>query len=298
MPFSIRQSDKTKKTKRKSLQAQQKTGSKSTICFFHLFHFFNRKRASASACQSGVRGSMSVEAALVMSFFLLSVNLLFYFFYLMKFQVELQFLLEQKVHEAAAGQQERLPAGLRTSIDRELFGEGTGPFLRGTGLRLVENRGEEEAFLDVTAAFEAGPVFLPFGPMKGTYLHRCRRRIWNGKDFIREGGAEGEDTEQEYVYITQNGTVYHRSRDCTYLRPSVRSVSSESLSGLRSSDGSKYYSCERCMKGAQTPQTVYLTTYGNRYHSSKNCSSLNRWVMKISLEEAGARTPCSKCGGG
>lgn len=294
MSFSIHQSDKLKKNKRKPLRAQQNTGSKSIICFFHPHHFSGGKRASASASRNKARGSMSVEAALVMSFFLLAVHLLFYFFYLMEFQVELQFALERKVHEAAVKLTEGFPDGLQASVNRELLGEGKG--LSMGGLRLIKNEGGE--FLDVTAVFEAGPRISLFGPMKGTYIHRCRRRLWNGQESVQDRGAGGDDEEDEYVYVTQTGAVYHGSRDCTYLRPSVRSVSSGSLDGLRSSDGSKYYSCERCMRGKQTPQTVYLTTYGDRYHSSKNCSSLNRWVMKIPRSEVGTRRPCSKCGGG
>ena len=234
MPFSTNRFHETEKTEKRPLQAQQKAGSKSILSFVHPFYLFIRKRASASASRRKARGSMSVEAALIMSIFLLAVNLLFYFFHLMEFQIELQFALEQKVHEAAVRQTEIIPGRLQASVSRELLGEGRGLSLGGKGLRLVQNPGEETEFLDVTAVFEAGPPLQIFGPMNGTYIHRCRRRFWSGQESIQDEGAEAENSEQEYVYVTQSGSVYHRSRACTYLKPSVRSVSFEGVSGLRS----------------------------------------------------------------
>ena len=67
---------------------------------------------------------MTVEAAVLMSFFLLSIHLLFYFFYLMEFQIELQFAMERKVHEAAAVRPDNPPgiSLLQSSVRRELLG--------------------------------------------------------------------------------------------------------------------------------------------------------------------------------
>ena len=241
---------------------------------------------------------MTVEAAVLMSFFLLAVNLLFYFFYLTEFQVELQFAMERTVREAASRRPDNPPGFLllQRSVRQELSGEEKGILLGAGGVRLIQNGGAESGFLDATAVFEAGPVVNLFGTAKGTYVRRCRRRLWTGQECIREQGMQGEEKEQGYVYVTQNGTVYHRNRDCTYLRPSVHSVSFDSLSGLRSSDGSRYRPCERCLKGFDSRQTVYITDHGDRYHGSRNCSSLSRWVMKISVEETGGRPPCKKCG--
>lgn len=293
MPFSMYQFEKNKK---KPLQAQKKTGSKSFV--YRITPFLTIwKRASASASRTKTRGSMTVEAAFLMSFFLLAVNLLFYFFYLMEFQVELQFAMERKVHEAAVSRAENPPgaAVLQKSVRQELMEEGKGISLGRGGVSLVENEGME--FLDVTAVFEAGPVIQLLGPMKGTYIQRCRRRLWIGQDCVGERGVQGEEAGKKYVYITQNGTVYHGRRGCAYLRPSVHPTPFLGLPGLRSKDGSRYYPCERCMKAVDALQMVYITDYGNRYHDSKNCSSLNRWVMKISVEEVEGRRPCSKCGG-
>lgn len=109
-------------------------------------------------------------------------------------------------------------------------------------------------------------------------------------------GSEGEETTGTTVYVTASGTVYHRDRDCTYLKPSVQCVSSGTLSSLRSRDGSKYYPCESCHPGRQG--SVYITPDGNRYHATSNCRSLRRTVREVPLEEVSEHMrACSKCGG-
>ena len=294
MPFSENRSETTEKN---PLQAQNQTGIKSI--FSAILFGCAWKRASVSVSHRRARGSMTVEAAVLMSFFLLSIHLLFYFFYLMEFQIELQFAMERKVHEAVAVRPDNPPgiSLLQSSVRRELLGEGKGLLTGKGGVRLSYNEAEGSEFLDVTAVFEASPAVRIFGPLRGTYVRRCRRRLWTGQDSIRGRGTETEGDEEEYVYVTWNGTVYHKSRSCSYLRPSVHAAAFQNVSELRSDDGSRYYPCERCMKGDGSPQTVYVTDYGNRYHGSKSCGSLNRWVMKVPVGETGGRPPCSKCGG-
>lgn len=115
----------------------------------------------------------------------------------------------------------------------------------------------------------------------------CRK--WTGKS--------AKDTLEEIVYITEKGSVYHRSTDCTYLKPSVESVSKSAVKKLRNADGAKYYSCWACMKGKNTNTiTVYITKYGNRYHGRANCSRIKRTAFAIHLSEADGRRACSKCG--
>lgn len=284
---------------KKPLQAHKKNGQKSISyginpCISH------RKRASASTSPISTEGSMTVEAALLMSFILLAVNVLFYFFYLMEFQIELQFSMERSIREAVINQAGHLQetAALYHTVTREVSEKEI--FLEAGDIRLVRNEdalGDGREFLDMTAVFEAGPGIKFLGPMKGIYIQRCRRRFWSGQDFIEKEGIEQEDSKEEYVYVTQNGIVYHKNRDCTYLRLSVRPVSGIVVPMLRSSDGSKYKPCERCIKfvGASY-QTVYITDFGDRYHNSRECSSLKRWVMKVPIEEIKGKAPCSKCG--
>ena len=100
------------------------------------------------------------------------------------------------------------------------------------------------------------------------------------------------------VYLTETGTVYHCSLDCSYLKLTISKVLYRDLANLRNSSGGKYKMCERCCHGI-TPQDgeeVYITIYGDRYHKSHTCSGLKRTIREIMLSQVGNRAPCSKCG--
>ena len=75
---------------------------------------------------------------------------------------------------------------------------------------------------------------------------QCSSAAWlgqtSGEDFA------DTDSSKERVYITAQGTVYHKSRQCTYLNPSIRQITQEQLDTARNCSGGKYYLCERCGK--------------------------------------------------
>lgn len=126
---------------------------------------------------------------------------------------------------------------------------------------------------------------------------RARVRAWSGRDgYVKEEDEEEEKEPEELVYVTETGTVYHRNLQCSYLKLSIRTVLTSSLDSLRNSGGGKYYPCERC--GGSVSGSAYVTTYGDRYHGSLECSTLKRTVNTVPLEEAkNTKRPCSKCGG-
>ncbi|WP_249301050.1 hypothetical protein [Qiania dongpingensis] len=242
-----------------------------------------------------------MEASFVMSLFLLSICLLFYFFHLMEFQIQLQFALEETARAEAISQTSSF-LGERSfwgRIEKEVTKTGKGLRINSDSLKVVYNAEgvfpSEEDILDVFVCYQAGPELLLFGPLKGSYVQRCRRRRWTGQASVGQDSTKEGETE-EYVYITQNGAVYHRKRECTYLKLSIRAADGNSVSGLRNEEGSKYRPCERCMKNVLMPGTVYITDTGDRYHRTRNCSGLNRWIMKVPLSQVGGKGPCSRCG--
>ncbi|MCD7709457.1 MAG: hypothetical protein LUI02_06255 [Clostridiales bacterium] len=113
-------------------------------------------------------------------------------------------------------------------------------------------------------------------------------RKWTG-----DNAGDGTESEEEYVYVTETGTAYHKSRDCTSISLSIQSVDYSEVAAKVNSSGGKYYACS-CASGV-TSGTVYITSYGTKYHASMTCSALKRTVYVISISEVGSRTPCSKC---
>ena len=118
---------------------------------------------------------------------------------------------------------------------------------------------------------------------------KCRK--WNG---YQADGIEEKDEEDEWVYVTPRGSVYHRDRSCHYLDLTIRSVSKASVDGLRNKEGACYYPCDVCGR-RKAAGLIYITDYGTSYHTSLSCSGLKRSIDMVRLSEAG-RPPCSKCG--
>ncbi len=78
----------------------------------------------------------------------------------------------------------------------------------------------------------------------------------------------------------------------------VRDVAYGNADALRNEAGGKYYDCERCTTvGMSEATTIYITDYGTRFHTVKNCPGIRRSMTAIPLSQVGNRHACSKCGG-
>ncbi len=139
--------------------------------------------------------------------------------------------------------------------------------------------------------------FIPMGNLEGFSLQsRFVAHAWVGFDEGGDGGSSGSEDEP-IVFITPTGTVYHKTRQCTYLKPSIEVIPAELLGSARNNGGGKYYPCEQCRPSRSG--LVVITTEGNRYHSSSSCSSIKRTVLEVPLSSVKDHMKaCSKCGGG
>lgn len=150
---------------------------------------------------------------------------------------------------------------------------------------------EKDGNIDLIAEYTVEFPGAFFGIGKMNFVQQVRMHGWVG--YSENPGQE--ENEEFFVYVTEEGVVYHCDSNCSYLNPSVRMVPGEVIQNLRSSDGSKYYPCEVC--GADASEACYITDYGYRYHSRRDCSGIKRTVQRIPISEAGSLRPCSKCGG-
>ena len=151
-----------------------------------------------------------------------------------------------------------------------------------------------DEYIDLVAAWkmDAEVPLFHFGETK--VLQRGCVRAWTGRDF-REERKNAAQSSGEMVYVAATGTVYHKDRNCTHLRLSIRQVLVSAAGSLRNRYGAKYYACSCCRKG--TGATVYITDTGTRYHADRSCSGLKRSVHQIKLSDVDNLPPCSKCGG-
>lgn len=149
--------------------------------------------------------------------------------------------------------------------------------------------------INLKAYYVAQPLCRMYAGMSFLMQTEYYGHAWTGYDLSGRSGNNKEETE-EYVYVTQTGTVYHTNRNCTYLNPSIRAASADTLAEERNDSGEKYTACPVC-KPQQDKQTFYVTRYGEVYHASLNCPVLKRTIFRIRKSEVGDRGLCSKCGG-
>ena len=147
--------------------------------------------------------------------------------------------------------------------------------------------------IDIVVRYKIHPVVSLIGFSGFDAESRYYGHAWTGYDVSGSGDTEG--IQEEMVYVTEHGEVYHKDIDCKYLKTSVKSISFAGLNKERNADRKKYYPCEYCGETIHGGN-VFVTKYGEKYHGSIDCPGLKRKIYTISILEVGGRSPCSACG--
>ncbi|WP_026651359.1 hypothetical protein [Butyrivibrio proteoclasticus] len=146
--------------------------------------------------------------------------------------------------------------------------------------------------VDIVVDYKVKPLISMIGfsefPVQGRYYGHA----WTGYDLSCETQAESGD--DEIVYVTEHGEAYHKDINCRYLKIDIKSIEFNSLDTARNSDRHKYYPCEYCGENV-AGGNVFVTDYGERYHTSVNCPGLKRKIYTIRLSEAAGYRACSGC---
>lgn len=260
------------------------------------------------------KGSMTLEAAFVLPFFLFAVINVLFAVSMIGTQSRMNAALHQTGNKMAFSGYvyERTAGGV---LPDSLAGVAlTGLYARGQILEYVGRNYLEQSCvvggaggvsLMGSSVMEEGDIIdlqvsyrvKPFAELMGfpgfTMRQRYYGKAWTGYDVSRSVSDPQE--EDPMVYLTKAGTVYHRDRNCTYLNPSVEMVSADAVADRRNPSGGKYHPCELC-DGQLAGSQVYITSQGNRYHSRIQCSGLKRTIYTVPLSEAAGKGACSKCG--
>lgn len=118
-------------------------------------------------------------------------------------------------------------------------------------------------------------------------------RSFTGRTMVGEELYDNPD--EKTVYITENGEVYHMSKRCRVLNIKLIEVNKEDVCNFRNSSGGKYYPCEYC--GKKCKGKVFISLYGDRYHADKNCPKIKRNIKSVKLKDVKDRDKCKICGG-
>ena len=177
----------------------------------------------------------------------------------------------------------------------EMLGEDyleTTPLKNGAdSLHFWETQLLDNGCFEVVATYEVQPDWEMLGIRPFRMANRYYGHLWNGYD-IEMASYAGE---RSWVYVAENGMVFHENRDCTHLRLSVRAVAFSEVCEKRNNYGERYVMCQMCQKN-QTQGTVYIADNGDCYHYSRTCAGLKRTVYTILRGEAKGYQPCSRCG--
>lgn len=246
-----------------------------------------------------VQGSLTIEASLVIPVFIFAMFMVLSVINLLRFHLNLQEAVHQETKKLAlsafdAGfdcQTDSVRAGVLSLLDNKLVERA--PVRNGAeGIDFSGSRLDNRELIEINASYEAELPYDSMGLFDYHFTAGCVMHTYTGYE---KGLNERDVTrkEEEYVYVTPTGTVYHKDRECTYLRLSIKETSRDSLKDLRNSSGHKYYACEKC--GRKSGSSVYITSDGTCYHGSLSCPGLKRTVSCIPLSECGGRGPCSRC---
>ncbi len=262
-----------------------------------------------------LKGSLTVEASVVLPMFIFAIVAIFYLIEGIRFSSHLENSLRESAQKLGtwAYAYEHLTSSesiggyagsmvVSTSLARGQVIKDLGsayikaaPVKGGEGgINMLGSRvlaGDQ--MIDLVAVWTFDPPFLLFDHDKPMILNRARVRAFTGYDnTLKEDKKSSPD--EEIVFITPSGSVYHRSRNCYHLNVSIREVSEGAVGGCRNDSGGKYYKCEFC-GGAAGGGNLYITSSGDRYHRLASCPGLKRTVLAVPISEVGGRRACKDC---
>ena len=236
------------------------------------------------------RGSLTVEAALVLPAFMISLLTMASVLLMYVTAMRIQALLYTTASDMAI----RIPSG--ESFNESSVRDGFTADLTDEDVRFIEGGRdgiELAAELDDTE-FVKLSVRCDLVPLAGTGFLRI--------PFERScivhcmcGYENGFFVDDDIVYITEDSRVYHRNRNCSHIMLTIRETTSGQVLSLRNNSGGRYRPCESC-HSSLSDEKLYITTDGDRYHNSITCSGLKRTVRSVRLSEVRDRRPCSRCG--
>lgn len=97
------------------------------------------------------------------------------------------------------------------------------------------------------------------------------------------GLKEGALDEEEYVYVTEHGQVYHTNPACSHIQLSIVPYS-------QVQKGTKK-PCHWCGRGSPS----YVALSGDCWHGDLNCSSITRTIEVKKKSEIGGVRLCTRC---
>ncbi len=167
------------------------------------------------------------------------------------------------------------------------------PIVNGVnGLQFLESEiFDENDYFEVVVTYKIEPFSDVIGFGSFRMANRYYGHLWTG---YKIPGTDEENADEDVVYVTKHGVVYHENRNCSYLVLSIREVSLREASESRNAKGEKYELCMLC-RDIGVQRRVYITEDGENIHYTKDCIGLKRTIYALSRTETKEYRPCTRC---
>lgn len=146
----------------------------------------------------------------------------------------------------------------------------------------------DEECIDIVVTYQVEPPVSIFPFDYRRMGNRYYARAWTGYDVSAQACAV------QYVYITPQGEVWHRTPECSYLFHDVLSVPAERIQEQKNAQGKSYELCELCQDEPKD-SCVYVTYEGEKYHFVRNCSAIHKDIRAVEWSEGLPYRACSRC---
>ena len=254
----------------KSSHFKQSIGLSDVACIQDSYALVQR---TPSYTLAQCRGSLSLEAAIVLPILVIAVfQMLSYFGILQQYVEKNMYLYQSSCIVSACAyvmEQDRLEEQEENA---------------GNGSSLHKMTTECTDMVDIYSVENLYPMFG-----KDFYLvARGRTRKWTGYD------NTDEKEQIVHVYVTDNREVYHTSLHCTHLELSIERVKAEDLSRSHNAYGEGYEPCSFCIRD-EPQEEYYITETGDHYHGDLVCAGLVRRIRMVPMEEVQGLPICSRC---
>ena len=272
--------------------------NKPAPCYYitkgNLFTFL-KKRASSFISHHRIKGSMTLEAAVVVPFFLFAMFSLISIMDMMRIKACMD------VAVAEAGNQ----------IAIESYGSYLGDiiipsYVKGKICTFLKDNLSDRDYSKISQNISVADLSLlqedNIISFKVKYQLKPDFDIWGfitvnleadyyGHNWL---GYEGRDDMEPMVFLSNKATVYHVSKNCKYLNVTIFEILYSNLEKYRNNSGEKYKSCNFC-DNQNGSEIIYITPEGSNYHTIKNCIGLTRFIYTVPLSTVKNKRVCTGC---
>lgn len=277
---------------------------------------FLGKRVLSSVSQIRRKGSLTIEAAMVLPLFLFFMVILMMPMKMLNDGRKIQMALERTGEEVSQYLYLYDEFEIGTKLKKKGLGKVPDEFLSKMSekavLVLVRKRVEgrigfehltsvsfarssilrDGETIDLVMDYRVKLPFSVLGKRSIPMSARCYRRAWIGNE---KKDMETSKENDELVFIGKGSTRYHKDRTCHYLYNKIKKISFQELKTVRNLNGGKYRPCSRCGEKAEEQNGVYILPSGEKYHSTKSCSAITAYVKAVLLSKVRHLGACSYC---